>query len=100
MWTSKKLRSFLAIGSALLLGAAMAWPIGNSSSTNKAAGGRLAKEQSIHTKYIRGCSICCCKVRVPSEASTEDSLRYCLRSHDRVCAKMCKEWLRERRHKS
>lgn len=56
--------------------------------------------------YQRGCPACCCDVKVPAmpvqgtdeqrAASTKAAMRYCLKSDDKKCHRMCRQWMRER----
>lgn len=49
------------------------------------------------TEYVSGCPACCCGMKIPKTTSPADAIKlYCLRGQDQVCAKMCRQWLKDR----
>ncbi len=67
------------------------------------------------SRYVRGCPACCCDVKVPVESGdlrletgsshpresgeAKRAMHYCLRSGDKTCVNMCKQWMKERKLK-
>lgn len=70
------------------------------------------------SRYVRGCPACCCDVKVPVESGdlrletgsshpresgeqreAKRAMHYCLRSDDKTCVSMCKQWMKERKLK-
>ncbi len=52
--------------------------------------------QSPNRSFGRGCPACCCAVRIPKGTSNKNAMRFCMKSEDETCKKMCRGWMKER----